>query len=441
MAEISLDDALRLAIEMQQQRQLDGAKTLYHRILEVSPQHPDALHLLGMLRHQMGRSDEGVALIEQAIAIEPGFAGYRNNLGNIHASNGRVAEATQAYERALELAPGDADLHNNLGALYKAERRFDAARACYEKAIALNPQHINALNNMGLLHAELGDRSGAIRYYVQSLELMPGNPSARRLLGLTYYTLGKIDEAAEVYRQWLEHEPDQPMARHMYAACTGLNVPERAADDYVEQTFDGFAESFESILNERLAYQAPQLVAGMLARHLPAPQKQHVMLDAGCGTGLCGPLVAPWAATLAGVDLSRGMLDRAQTKGVYNDLYKAELTEFLTLSTGHWDVILSADTLCYFGDLQPAMKAAAQALRPAGWLTFTVEALEGSAGDQAHQKPFQIQPHGRYAHSTAHLNQTITEARMTLVEIRQEILRHEGGKPVQGWLVLARRPE
>ncbi|MEX8519916.1 MAG: tetratricopeptide repeat protein [Leptothrix sp. (in: b-proteobacteria)] len=430
--EISLPEALRMAVEMQQNRHYDGAETLYQRILAVQPQQPDALHLLGMLRHQMGRSDEAIELIEQAIAIEPRFAGFYNNLGNIHACHGRVLAATQAYESALSLAPDEADLHNNLGALYKAERRFDDAYACYARAIQLSPSHINAHNNMGLLYAELGDRKQAIGYYVKSLELMPGNASARKLLGITYYTLGKIDEAAEVYRQWLEQEPEQPMARHLYAACTGLNVPDRAADDYVEQTFDRFSESFESVLNERLNYQAPQLCAAMLTHQLLAPEQQYVMLDAGCGTGLCGPLMAPWAKTLAGVDLSRGMLDQAQTKGVYNDLYKAELTEFLRLSPGQWDVIVSADTLCYFGDLQPVMQAAAQALRPGGTLVYTVEAFE--TPDTYH-----LQPHGRYAHGRDYLAAVLSAAGLQLCELHSEVLRQEGGKPVPGWLVAATR--
>ncbi len=433
-AEMDLPDALRLAVEMHQNRQLEGAETLYRRILAAAPQQPDALHFLGMLRHQRGHSDEGIALIEQAAALVPGFAGFHNNLGNIHVSRGDVAAATAAYERAIALAPDSADLQNNLGALYRADRRFAEARAHYQRAIELDPQHLNAHNNLGLLHAAEGDIQGAISYYSKALELMPNNPDGRKLLGFTYYAMGKTREAAEVFRQWLTEEPRHPIARHMYASCSGEGVPDRAPDDYVEATFDGFADSFETLLNENLHYQAPQLCTALLQRHLPAPQRQFAVLDAGCGTGLCGPLVAPWARTLSGVDLSRGMLDRAQAKGVYTDLFKAELTEFLRESPGQWDVLVSADTLCYFGDLQPLLSAAVGSVRAGGTLVFSVESLADDLG-----LPFKLEPHGRYAHARSHVEQVLAQAGFGLLEIGAETLRQEGGKPVRGWLVAARK--
>ena len=144
--------------------------------------------------------------------------------------------------------------------------------------------------------------------------------------------------------------------------------------------------------------------------------------------------MAPWARTLAGVDLSRGMLDQAQTKGVYHDLYKAELTEFLRLSPEQWDVILSADTLCYFGDLHAVITAAGQALRPGGTLVFTVEALP-----DALDRPFRLEPHGRYAHASGHLRAVVAQAGLGLLDLDAVVLREEGGKPVHGWLVAARR--
>jgi predicted TPR repeat methyltransferase len=433
-AEMELSDALRLAVEMHQNRQLEGAETLYRRILEAAPGQPDALHFLGMLRHQRGHSDEGIALIEQAAARVPGFAGFHNNLGNIHVSRGDVARATAAYEHAISLAPDSADLQNNLGALYRADRRFAEARAHYQRAIALDPQHLNAHNNMGLLHGAEGDIQGAILWYSRALELMPNNPDGRKLLGFTYYATGRTREAAEVFRQWLQDEPSHPIARHMYASCSGEGVPERAPDDYVETTFDGFADSFETLLNENLHYQAPQLCAALMERHLPAPARQYTVLDAGCGTGLCGPLVLPWSRTLSGVDLSRGMLDRAQAKGVYTDLFKAELTEFLRESPDQWDMVVSADTLCYFGDLQALMHAAQASMRPSATLVFTVEALAEDAA-----LPFRLEPHGRYSHSRAHVQGVLAKAGFEVLEISAATLRQEGGKPVQGWVVGARR--
>jgi predicted TPR repeat methyltransferase len=431
--ELSFSDAIAYAMKLLQTGRLEGAVELGQRLQELAPGHPDVLHLLGMARHRMGRAADAVELLQSAIAAEPSFAGFHNNLGNILMQQGRLEEATQAYEQAQVLTPDSPDLLSNLGALYKAMRRFDEARVLLERAIALDERHINAHNNMGLLYAELGDRPKAVAYYVRSLELMPGHAQARKLLGSTYYALGRIQDAAEVYRQWLDMEPDNPAARHLYAASTGEGVPERARDDYVEQTFDGFAASFESVLNERLLYQAPQLCGELLARLLPPPVKQFVMLDAGAGTGLCGPLMAPWARVLAGVDLSKGMLDIAQTKGVYTDLYKAELTEFFKLSPGQWDVVVSADTLCYFGDLTEVTAAAAQSLKPGGLLVYTVESLPTDS-----MALHQIQPHGRYAHHADHIVAALSKAGMALVQREAVVLRQEGGLPVNGWLVAAR---
>ena len=104
------------------------------------------------------------------------------------------------------------------------------------------------------------------------------------------------------------------------------------------------------------------------------------MLDAGCGTGLCGPLLAPYARRLVGVDLSEGMLALAKEKNVYDALMKSELTDYLRDHAAAFDVIVSADTLVYFGDLEDVLAAAAGALRPNGLFIFTLEHAVGARG-------------------------------------------------------------
>src|SRR4029077_16423873 len=97
------------------------------------------------------------------------------------------------------------------------------------------------------------------------------------------------------------------------------------------------------------------------------------VLDAGCGTGLCGLLVAPYARQLVGVDLSEGMLDHARKKNVYDELVRGELTAYLQNRHDAFDLIVTADTLVYFGALEDVAVAAAGALRSGGRVVFTVE--------------------------------------------------------------------
>ena len=190
--------------------------------------------------------------------------------------------------------------------------------------------------------------------------------------------LGEIGEAVNIFEEWLEEEPDDPIALHMLAACTGRDVPARASNGFVERTFDSFAASFEAKL-EKLSYRAPALVAAMLEDSGLAPSKRLDVLDAGCGTGLCGPLVAPYARRLTGVDLSEGMLAHAKEKDVYDELTKTELTEYLREQPRR----LRPDRVGRHARLfRRASKTSSPpprgALRPNGLLIFTLEHAVGA---------------------------------------------------------------
>jgi predicted TPR repeat methyltransferase len=267
------------------------------------------------------------------------------------------------------------------------------------------------------------------------ITLRPKHREARKLLALAHCTLGEIDEAITIFNEWLDEEPENPIARHMLAACTGRDVPARASDGFVEQTFDSFAASFESKL-ERLAYRAPALIAAALKASDDEPSKRLDVLDAGCGTGLCGTLVAPYARRLVGVDLSDGMLAQAKEKAVYDELVKTELTEYLRDTREAFDLIISADTLVYFGDLEQILFAAAGALRPKGLFIFTLEhAVTAGAGVD-----YRLEWHGRYSHTSAYVERLLARAGLR-VEIGCAELRMESGRPVAGLVVRAMKDQ
>lgn len=431
--ELTLEQAFGVAQQLHRKGFLDDAEPFYQRILDVVPEQSDTIHFLGLLKYQRGDKDAGLQLILRSIELGPDMPGRFNNLGNIYLEQQQFEEATTAFRRALELDPNHAEAYSNFGALLKAQNLFAEAEQAYLKSIELNPDNADTYNNVGnLMIAQLRTREG-VAYYCKAITLMPEHKEAKKLLGVAYYTIGEIDKAAQVYREWLEKEPNNPVALHHLAACTKENVPMRAQDEYVEQTFDAFANSFDEKL-QKLEYRAPQLISEKLKQIISAESAQLTILDAGCGTGLCGPLIRQYAQKLIGVDLSAGMLEKAKSREVYDELVKDELTHYIDAQNACFDIILSADTLVYFGDLAAVMQAAKKALKPnpklSTQLIFTVEAIPEHLNQD-----YLINPHGRYAHHPEYVQRVLREAGFTRLEIENVTLRMEGGSPVRGFLV------
>ncbi len=432
---VSLDEAISIAIRFQQSDQWVAAGEIYRRVLEVAPDHPDAVHYSGVLAHQEGRSEQAVTLIERSLELDPRRADWYSNLAIVLRDRLELDGAIVACQRAIALDPDHANAHNNLGVLLRAQGKLVEAEAAYRAAIRVSPQHSDAYTNLGILLNGQNRTHEAIACFCKVITFRPKHPEARRMLALAHCMLGEVDAAVRIFEEWLTEDPDNPIAVHMMAACSGRDVPARASDAFIERTFDSFAGSFDAKLTN-LLYRAPALVAGMLgdsdADVSKRPEKIDV-LDAGCGTGLCGPLVAPYARRLVGVDLSARMLDQARARNVYDELIRRELTAYLRDSPAAFDAIVSADTLVYFGPLKDVVMAAVEALRPGGRLIFTVEELIEGDGE------YSIRPHGRYCHARQYLERVLTDANLR-PEITPAELRLEAGDPVQGLVVRATKP-
>jgi predicted TPR repeat methyltransferase len=432
------------AVTLLRAEQLDAADALLARILEIAPDHPDALHFQGVLRHAQGRTDEGIALIRASLLRLESQAGAWNNLGNLLVHAQQFDDAARAYEASVRhaghnAAEAAADALNNIAILHRRHGRWAESEQAARHAIALRPEFGDAWYNLSL--ALMGQRrvhDGLIASS-RAIALWPRQTLGRSQVIRALTLLGEREQAAQLYREWLAEEPDNPVVQHMLAACddTPGAAPPRASDAYVEHVFDAYAESFDASL-ERLHYRAPELVAQELERLLGAPRGALAIVDAGCGTGLCGPLLRPWAARLAGCDLSVGMLRRAKVRGSYDVLHRAELGYYLATQPGAFDAVVSADTLCYFGDLHDVLAAAAHALRHDGRIVFTVEALtDADAG--AGTAPVHLQTTGRYAHTREHLRDCLQAAGFDALRIEPAVSRTEGGRDVPGWLASARR--
>jgi predicted TPR repeat methyltransferase len=241
-----------------------------------------------------------------------------------------------------------------------------------------------------------------------------------------------VEEQISVYEKMLEEDPGHPIARHMLSALKSESVPERATDEFVAALFDEMADVYNYHL-AALGCQVPELVQARLEILYPDPKGCLTVLDAGCGTGLLGEYLRGLSATLTGVDLSPQMIQKSAETGKYDHLYEAELTEFLGDVRSEYNLVVCADTLCYFGRLEEILAAIKDSLKPGGHLAFTTEL----SPDDGAEDSFILHGHGRYSHRKDYLSRLLTEQGLEDIRMETRELRRERGEPVSGCVVTA----
>jgi predicted TPR repeat methyltransferase len=426
---LSVEEALKRGMAFLQGGDIKNAEYLYNAVLAKNPEQSDALHYSGLIAHQRGDNDAAAALMRRSIAQMPGQAWPWNNLGNVLRAMHQDQDALLAYRKCAELDPAHAEAFSNIADLLRKHREYVAAEDACLEAVRLRPDFATAWYHMSRILIEQGRVAEGLVASSKAVILGPRDSESRDNVCRALILLGKLEEAAQLYREWLAEEPDNVIIRHHLASIVDATPPERAPDAYVQTVFDGFANSFDTKLAS-LRYRAPELVGELLASRLPAPAAQYDIGDLGCGTGLCAPLVRGWARRLTGCDLSEGMLIKAHARGGFDELAHGELVAFLRERPAAFDVLISADTLCYFGDLNAVSAMAYAALRAGGRLVFTVEAAspEAPAG-------YALQPSGRYGHVADYVRGCLAAAGFCAIELTSCDLRTEAGKPVVGWLV------
>jgi Flp pilus assembly protein TadD len=155
----SSDALVARAIEAHQRGDLAAAENGYRTALAAAPDHPHALHFLGVVLYQHHRLAEALPMLDRAAALIPEEPEFHNNLGLALAAADRVDDAIAAYRRSLALKPDHATAWNNLGLALQADNRLDDAVSAFREAIVHAPTFAQAQWNLSL--ALLGQRLSA----------------------------------------------------------------------------------------------------------------------------------------------------------------------------------------------------------------------------------------------------------------------------------------
>lgn len=200
---------LQQAIFALQQGQVVRAEGLLQQVLQAEPENFDALHLLGLGHLKRKEHRAGLALLERAVAVQPGFAPLHNNMGVAWRELGDDGAALACYDRALALQPEHGQAHFNRGVVLEALQRADEALAAYGQAIHLRPTHEAGWLHRAALLDELGRADEALAHCEQAVRLFPESADAWSARGSALDSLGRLDEALASYGRALELDPDK----------------------------------------------------------------------------------------------------------------------------------------------------------------------------------------------------------------------------------------
>lgn len=355
---------------------------LAHELLELKG---DKTRSVDFLRPIVGRHKDN-----------PNFAAA---LGAALYSMGQTDEAEAMYRQALKVVPDFMEAAASFAFILLKRGEVDEAAAVFERAASAAERPGPFINRAATTFAQFGHKSCAERF-LQRAE-----------------AVGPLD---------IEQ-------RHLASAIRGVNVPERAAPEYVSRLFDRHAVSFDRNLYS-LGYSGPDVIAQTLDRLGLETGSELDVLDAGCGTGLCGPAIRPIARHVAGIDLSDEMLKLARDRGCYDDLQNLDVLEAGTTYPGKFDVVVSTDVLIYFGSLVEVLRSYRKCMRSGGYMIVTVEA----APNDIKPPGYDLGPTGRYRHSAAYLRDAAEKAGLNVTQFDTVgSLRFELEQPVEAIVLTA----
>lgn len=280
-----------------------------------------------------------------------------------------------------------------------------------------------------------GDLDAAADVMAQAVELAPEFAAAWFALGEIHDARGRRDEAIAAFRKARDHDREDRHGAALHLMRLGVEAMGAMPEAYVRTLFDQYAPEFNRALLETLNYRGPRVLRDAVREALKADgrdEKFRRAVDLGCGTGLAARAFARSADEIVGYDLSPRMIEQARHLDLYDHLAVADMVEALRGEAGNAiDLIFSADAVVYLSELAPLFVEVARVLTVDGLFACTFETHDGDSV---------ILGAGlRYAHSATYVGETLRQVGLTQVYATRTSTRDEGGVPVPGLVVVARR--
>lgn len=420
-----------LALLYLKQNDKVSAKNYFKIVHNIELHNALACYHLGNFALEDNVLREAQQYYEQGLEGDAQSIPILTNLAAVHLKMGDRNKAIMLYKQVLTIDADDAITHMNLAAIHLLDKNYRLAIKHYSLILQLDEANFNAHFNLGVIFMDKEEYGMASEHFQTAVALLPENADAHYNYATCLLKQNLTQTALYHLQQAVNYAPDNDIFNFRLAAVSGSDAPSRPPAQYIQTLFDRYAERFDADLLESLHYKAPDLLCTLLKEPLQKIDNA-VVMDMGCGTGLCGERLQASGAHLIGIDLSPGMLAIARNKKIYHELIEGDLLDIMSTRIFAADVLIAADVFIYFGDLSLLLKLAFRQVKAQGWLAFSCE--EGP--DDA---TFHLATTGRYQHSKAYMIKVLTAAGWHLALDQRVTLREQRGQPVLGRVYLCQK--
>jgi serine/threonine protein kinase/Tfp pilus assembly protein PilF len=251
-AQLSIPELLEKAIECER------------RALALDPRLADAHTWLGSALLALGRTDDALEALREAVRLEPGQARPWSMLARGYwIGKGMVTEGIDALERAVGINPQFGYAHLQLAFLYTEAGDLPKAEASAQRAVDLQERYISgeegliivgAHTRLGYVYYRQGRYEEAVTQYQQELIFLTATDHGlkeralielHQKLGAAYLRLGQtadaerhLKSAIRAYEDRVAQGVDDPQTKYYAAVAHALRGEQDRAVAYLESTFE-----------------------------------------------------------------------------------------------------------------------------------------------------------------------------------------------------------
>ena len=202
------DSLFQKALVLHQSGQISQAEVLYRKVLQVAPNHSNALQSLGVMAFQIGKHRVALELIDKAIQISPRDATAHHNRGNILSRLQQYRAALESYDNVIGLRPDFAEAYLNRGCALFELYQYRAALESFDRAISLAPNNAEAHGNRGTVLSRLLQYQAALKSLDKAIELKPNYADAYNSRGNVLSNLHQYEAALESFSRAIQIRPN-----------------------------------------------------------------------------------------------------------------------------------------------------------------------------------------------------------------------------------------